>query len=368
MNRDRHSVHFLYSLVVLTIGILSWRTHHETTTTIGSKLRSTPPHPSPYCNGSSSPKQQTNVTIIIQLSGELGNHLSKLSAGVALSWILTEQFHDVTNTPPIVLVQHQAHTTKWQGAVQTLNDCFGNVGPLNVSEGEAYDIEALKRKQQQQQQQHSINDPSLDNVQLALYERLCGNQNDKDDNNELVLYSDYLVGLDDFTNVFYDAYRQLFTIDCTSDSKRPYRDEVVVYIRGFLHEMPRKGLQKGYRELSPYELLDILPTHSKKKVALLGRFPNTVLQPYQDLLQDFGWTVRIIASTSVVDDFVFLQHAFYSIGSVRSTFYFWSRLLGDGHAVLYSIRHAAYNPHPQQWNFTHPELLRRFEWPIYDLE
>eukprot|EP00979_Chaetoceros_neogracilis_P014764 scaffold4862_cov124-Chaetoceros_neogracile.AAC.1 len=77
-------------------------------------------------------KIRTNVTItvVIQLSGEMGNHLSKLANGYAKAWDLEEQYGIQTD----IWFRHQEHP-KWVRVRDSMKTCFLMAAKIDFERG-----------------------------------------------------------------------------------------------------------------------------------------------------------------------------------------------------------------------------------------
>lgn len=115
--------------------------------------------------------------------------------------------------------------------------------------------------------------------------------------------------------------------------------------------MPRRGISKGYQEISPHQSIQLFPIDgppnndndnhpTTKKVAITSRIHDPTAQAYVDYFSTHhGWSTRMVHHSKDTQDFCFLQHAHcHLIGGIRSTFVLWAGLLGNASMVtLYSI-------------------------------
>jgi hypothetical protein len=357
----------------------------------------------------------TQVNVIVQLSGETGNHLSKLAAGLGVAYALQRQSPAaeavVANTTPIphvvtanLLLRHQDHTTKWKRAVSDLIQCFPNLRNLNYSEAQSMELfmdrnhhhhqkmkdddiyfqkingndgnqfdqaihqavySAMQQQKQQQQQKWSANASSTTTTTTI---------------STLTLYSDHLVWLDHYLDRFANLYREFFRFDesaaagCCKETPDP--DEIVFHFRNFVHEMPKKGKLLGYQEISPTDLVPqaLAETTTTSKVAIVTRFPQLdVVQAYVSALETAGMHVRVLANQTSMQDFCFLMRTQYRlIGLARSTFFLWAGVLSNASIVtaysMDSVANRAKTGRPirDSYNFTNPNLAKRFRFELYN--
>jgi hypothetical protein len=299
------------------------------------------------------------VTIIItvQLSGELGNHLSKLASGVGVALSLRDDYN-LSNVQ--LRLRHQDHTDKWQNPVHDLHRCFPFARNFNFSE-------AQNDHDQQQHRYDGINSDNATVVRAAIRQiandakslSLSSTSSNRSNSTSpapppltISVRSDHLSILDYYMDRYYDVYRNYFAMDdarcCDSDEDEianendndiwPGPDEVVLHLRLFTHEMPKKGYSLGYEELTPYDLVhqalnasfpgNVIMTggfhngrrhgsnSQTKKIALVSRYPDR-LDAYVAALQDDHWSVRVIGNnnlTTTMSDFCFLRRAQYWSG------------------------------------------------------
>lgn len=146
-------------------------------------------------------------------------------------------------------------------------------------------------------------------------------------------------GMATFSFPFEEELRDVFRLDhhqCCKIHADP--DETVFHYRNFLEEMPKRGKNLGFEELSGSKIAHELFRDLKPgdKVAILTRFQNSkVVAEIKDLLQQVqGAQVRIVANNSGVEDFCLLQTAQKEVvGSMLSTFVRWGSFLGRAEKV-----------------------------------
>lgn len=299
------------------------------------------------------------IPIMIQLSGEFGNHLSKIAAGIGVAAMIHRyNHHRPSNTPKYrfttnLHIRHQDHTTKGETALQILQQCFPNL--LHIQDEEDMRVVVnqttlLNHPTQQQQQQtllwtvpnsntnpyQNVNSHHAAEVDTAIHRIMqdaisafeAMNRNDLSSattttttttTTPFIVYSNHLVGFFDvYMDRFYDLYRQYFIINetnptcgCIATTYKEDNDnsnDIVFYFRGYQIEMPKKAIKLGYEEVSPNTLVSYLQNISLhntnmdirrelQSVSIVSRFPNHT-QPYTMALTDAGYSVRIIQHSS----------------------------------------------------------------------
>jgi len=287
-----------------------------------------------------------NITIVVQLSGELGNHLSKLAAGVGVALELQRQYNI---TAVNLKLRHQPRTTKWIPAVGDLHRCFPHTAAWNASEAQEW----FDPKQQHSAHNDGINSdeaPTVDAAIRAIAEEVYNNSSDTATTPPppLVLYSNHLTLWDTYTDRYHAQFRQLFAFadDQCCGPARPYPYETVFHYRNFAQEMPRKAAALGFVEVSPVDLLhQVLLPNNATHVAVVGRFSTAdddagVVADYLQVLRAAGLSVRVLEHQTATQDFCFLratqQHL---VGHARSTFFGWAALLSSttSRITAYSI-------------------------------
>jgi hypothetical protein len=290
----------------------------------------------------------TTTEIIIQLSGQFGNHISKIAAGVAVAIELEARGRHTTLT---LLRPRRGHSGEQTAAL--LQECFPSL--RNVS--------------------FDNNHPNLVPKPLSWNQESPG---DFDDSmNEIVksktssVLVDYLSGLDLIGDRHYKALRRFFTIDCCSSESRPYR--TVFHYRNFEREMPRRGKQKGYEEISAQFVNELLHDNNDSTPILIVTPYAPDVKSYVDVLQNQGKVVHVLANSTPLQDFCMLLSATETIiGVARSTFFLWAGLLGNAPQVrAYSIdsewKRQSNSPVYDHYNWTDPELKGRFHFELYHL-
>jgi hypothetical protein len=148
------------------------------------------------------------------------------------------------------------------------------------------------------------------------------------------------------------------------------------HLRNFIVEMPNRGKDLGFEDLSPERAASTLFSHLRAgdKVAMVSRFAESDehAKPYIDALERRGLKVRLASSSSSsgMHDFCFLIRARKEIiGMAISTFFMWSAFLGDclrivAYAVDVPERRRMFGDGHVTYNFTNPILANRFSFPL----
>jgi hypothetical protein len=96
-------------------------------------------------------------TIVLQLRGEMGNHLSGLAHAKGLQWDLEEHYFNNNNnninlpnpTTPQLILRHQTKTQKWQSTRTVLRQCFPNIAALHFEQGNTPEFATAKGLQKE---------------------------------------------------------------------------------------------------------------------------------------------------------------------------------------------------------------------------
>jgi len=299
------------------------------------------------------------VTIIVQLSGELGNHLSKLAAALGVAMSLQSRYQIRSN----LVLRHQDRTNKWQHAVQDLQQCFPATRRLNVSEAQDFTGVTHRSAHLMPEIFRGINsddaetvDAALQAVAMAAYNNISSNNNDT---HSITLYSNHLSLWDVYVHRYYQQLRQFFAFDENNHNcchLRPHPHETVLHYRNFAADLPRKHLLKGYQEVSPTDLVEqllLVPTSTTAVAIVSRRHDERVHALVQALMlqpnNNNTIQVRVIANQSSVQDFCFLKSSQHQmIGNARSTFFGWAALLSSSNTSVVSA-YSIDSPTQRQW-------------------
>jgi hypothetical protein len=174
-----------------------------------------------------------SATIVVQLSGEMGNQLSKIAHGHALFlWLKREFGLDAT-----IILRHQERP-KWLRARDSVQKCFPATRSYDFSAANTLEFENRSRQQSAWlgSSLDAINNhESVANVSRALqlfahFNRSEVHEQHSSSNSNIslpFLYSNLLVMDDLFMDRFYDDYRELFRFDPACCQHRPEPDESV---------------------------------------------------------------------------------------------------------------------------------------------
>jgi hypothetical protein len=306
-------------------------------------------------------------TIVVQLRGELGNHLSTIAHGRGLQLYALELFGLESN----LLLRHQVmpdgttSNAKWEPTRQTIQRCF-NFSDWDFSRGGRW----KEFHERQAQQEHWLDFLDIKKMDSINGRRMNGLYF-KD--NQPVRAPDIERGLETFmqiliqkdrpaipqsatlslpflvsesmdNNVLIDMYldylKALFQLDQSCCGKvEPQADESVFHFRNFETEMP---IHKGtLQEVSPNQTAFVLFGHLRAgdKVVITTRFNNARAKEHIDALKARGIQVRVVEGQTGIQDFCFLTKAQKElVGNFQSTFAFWAAILGKARkAFLYTL-------------------------------
>jgi hypothetical protein len=294
-----------------------------------------------------------SISIVVQLSGEMGNHLQKIAFGRAIQNILQDRY----GLDSHLVLQHQQRGGKWVSAMQDVTQCFPNLRDYDFELGNS--VEFTKRLQQQQEWlgndnasklilPNLVSSASVDDglAYLVSLQRknITSSISNVGSNANISLPFVYAQSFVDFEYIerYNSDLRALFWFDEAACCQEvPHPDESVFHFRNYLAEMPRKGKQKGFEELNPNQTALELFGHLKRGdgVAMTSRVNNQAAQAYVQAFQARGLSVRMVTNQTGVQDFCFLAKAQKELaGMARSTFLVWAAILGNATTNwLYSI-------------------------------
>lgn len=294
----------------------------------------------------------TTTEIFIQLSGQFGNHLSKIAAGVAVALELESRGRHASLT---LLRPRRGHSGAQTAAL--LQECF----PLlrNVSfDSEIVESENHPKPLSWNHESSSDFDSIMDTIVTS---------------EATSVWVDHLSGLDLVVDRHYTALRRFFELDCCS-SQMMNSYSTVFHYRNFEREMPRRGKQKGYEEVTAQFVTDLfrdlILSNSSSPILIVTPFAPDA-KPFVDVLQNQGLVVHVLANSTPLQDFCMLLSATNSIvGLARSTFFLWAGLLGSTPQIrAYSVdsewKRQSNSPVWDYFNWTHPELKERFSFELY---
>lgn len=313
-----------------------------------------------------------NATIVVYLSGEMGNHLSVIAKAYSTKLLALERY----NIAAKLVFRHQL-VSKWTHAKRDLKKCFPKLATYDFSAANSKAFDKLQRKQAKYLARghwdparlqldsfldnktsiesalsywnQVLDSPSLFNVTAAAGE---------------VSFPFLTVGAPfcplDMLDRYHDEIQSFFEFDRSKCCHAlPSANETVFvsvvhmramfllisllthlaspmhgmkHLRNFQVELKRVYKTKGFEELSPnktaHELFDHL--HSGDKIAITTRFGGDRLIPYITALQQQGLQVRVIEKQSGPQDFCFMMSAKKElVGTFKSTFAAWAAYLGN---------------------------------------
>ena len=327
-----------------------------------------------------------DASIVIQLTGEMGNNLNKIAYGYGLQLLAERRYNITTN----LVMRHQEEHPKWRLAVQNLQQCFPNLKEFDYSAGNTVEF---REKQLQQTLyynadigvevdndadmnsavgQYLLNIPNSNevttNVALEKFSKIVKKQQTILNKNiesegfdpELVqllkqqqqgdksnpinttirlpfIYANHMV--DDYMkDILFDEYHTFFNFDNEACCNiLPDENEIVYHFRNFKTELKKATKELGFTELSPYqtatELFINATASSSNRLAITTRFDNDWTQEYVHEIQKYhpSLQIRVISDQSAVEDFCFLKSAKRElVGHDLSSFFQWAAYLGIG--------------------------------------
>lgn len=323
-------------------------------------------------------------SIIINLHGEMGNHLSLVAYGYGLHWMLQEDYNVSTK----LLFRHQPdrsgkYPRRWSNrrGIVSLQKCFpyfryriSYKNNFALAESNLYE----KRKMQQagwlgERRNHELQtDPDCQDEACirrkllafvaAIEERQLGdnvtintrNHNiDKEKTISLPFFTaTTYASLGYINDRYYERLKLLFRFDfqspecCSAKEEEELIPSTILHVRGFLHELPRVGYRLGYEELSANKTAYHLFQNTTNRITVMGRFANSTL-PYVTALQQNGFDAVFHdnkdGTNAGEQSFCYLLSVPREIvGISMSSFLVWAAYLGNAtRARLYSVRSPA---------------------------
>jgi hypothetical protein len=322
-----------------------------------------------------------NATIVIQLMGEMGNNLHKISHGLGLQ-IRASQNNITTN----LVLKHQNHK-KWYSASQNIKKCFTKLRDFDFSAGNRAEMRERELAQKLWLGAKClplVNIVNVDYNSTSLVLKtlqdvlLKGEQIPKTEEHAKIVLPYVLadphmkiIGMTQMYQ-FPREFREFFQFDDEACCAQiPDEDESVFHFRNFKTELVSATEMLGFEELSPEktanELFGKLPVGSK--VAITTRFNNENTQKYVKALEQRGLRVRVVSEQTSVQDFCFLKHAKKElVGMLSSTFFLWAAFLGDGNVRAFSVTTPLHPKSKIEFEWSVPELKDRFSHEVYQSE
>jgi hypothetical protein len=352
--------------------------------------------------------------IVVQLRGEMGNHLSSIAHGRGIQLWALEQFGIETRLMfrrQISLMPNgkEKENPKGLPSRQVIQKCFVNLQDWGfqypVTETE---YQVAEHRQQQELAQESedfiiskrdlkklgwvngrprvaknldryLIQPMDIKQSLDVFQRALHRIKDLPSRNANRISLPFLVS-DSLDNLllmdrYLDHFRYIFALDSHHSSSccraMPDPNESVFHYRNFATELAVAS--RGLEETTPNQTAQVLFGHLKPgdKVAITSRFDNEGLQVQVQALKDRGLRVRVVLGQSGIQDFCFLLHAQKElVGNFQSTFALWAAVLGRSRRVrLYTVNSRALQqrygtmmiPPRFLYKWTHPDLKDRVQ-------
>ena len=334
------------------------------------------------------PRYNRTLTLLIPLRGELCNHLMLLADAYIMKRYVERH---IVGLSIQLLGQHEVYW-KWKRAYRDLTACFPNFRDFEFSAGIHDTKHGFAAIQKQQETWLGTNASLLWNIkslaqidylkslldqqaQAAQQEQQQQARGGRAPNQTIVpLRNNSRYSLPYLTSHTFMKYRRTLHHSALYHELRDWlqfnstlpqccrsraeADEVVFHFRNFVTEIEQASVFNSYNffELSPNETAQYLfgPNHrrygnhtleTKRKMALISRFPDTAT-PFVEKLQADGWTVRRIKGQSGVQDFCFAMSAQRElVGVVLSTYAKWAGFLGNATKVrLYRVARNPQDP------------------------
>mmetsp|Transcript_11290 Transcript_11290/g.20706 ORF Transcript_11290/g.20706 Transcript_11290/m.20706 type:complete len:460 (-) Transcript_11290:87-1466(-) len=351
-------------------------------------------------------------TIVIQLMGELGNHLNSFSFYFAVRTIASTEFN--LNLTLHVRKQNQLKATTAAQNVQCLKSFWnldfdecdwlqdnGRKGELcknkiSIQSGALFGLmkssnnHTITKLAQSLQMSSTTSDGIRsflrdyvailkDESILELYRRRGVGWTI--DEPYPFLYNTERIGApDSLINEFYSRGLQEY-LAFDSDTKissgccsmLPEKDEQVFHYRSFVVDLPRRHLSWGGAELTPEKSATLLSASLSPgtKIALVsGRSTQHRVTAYKNAFSNRSFVVREIAGQSAIQDFCFLAHAQAGLwGTVQSTYVGWASLISKElqNATIYGVNYPARDVNITSRVPTNGDLARIVHYPVFDL-
>ena len=291
------------------------------TTRVKSRISTAVLHLSPLSKNST---VNNTLTIVVQLSGELGNHLSKIGTGLCVQHTIETKL----GIPTEIKLRAQDHP-KWQHAMQWTKAAFNSTRALNFRELNTPEFDAAHNAQRTWMQNlidlerlnvtgianpHMLTDgtdldeSSLSNL-LNLLNQTWTLRNEASAIDDAPISTPHVYTnslLNDYClDLTYHGLRDFFVIHEADNCKaRPHPNETVVHQRNFIAEMPRRGTEMGYEEMNETRmateiLADLEPGQN---IAIISRMDNNI-DKYVHMMEQKGLNARYIRGQNGNQDF-----------------------------------------------------------------
>ncbi len=320
-----------------------------------------------------------NGTIIVQLSGEMGNNLHKLAFGRGLQLMAEREY----NLQLPLVLRHQEHP-KWISTRRNLQKCFPNLRHIDFRSGNTDEFSNRKIEQKiwlgvdaeglvLQGNDFSSMMKVLENLKDIANGKSKTNVTtsiDKTPQSNIHLpyvFADKMVDwhiLDRYRKELLEWLEFDYESCCPVDL--PEAEESVFHFRNFVTELQSATSPMGFDELPPYRTAHELLGHLQvgDKVAITTRFNNNVTQEYVQALKERGLQIRVVTGNSDTEDFCFLAKTQKElVGGQRSSFFTWAAFLGisggDGSGIQF-VR--SYSVHLSPESLIKDALQLPYQW------
>lgn len=355
------------------------------------------------------------LTLLVHLSGELGNHLSLLANAYLVQRYVERELPGVT----IHMVGVHQNAPKWKTAGQDLKLCFNKFANFHLEGGiwenddddnnhphhHDYSFREIReRRKIWLGKNTSLLVNVLTPLQIQFLKSLLDQQARGDPQAPpippLLLHHTttttttqyslpYLVAkrfaqpqeiLENAT--IYQEIRSLFEFNhrnCCREKAQP--DEMVWHFRNFATDIQRPAVLQQHLELSPLDTARILllpdspqdnnnRSRIPKQIAIISRFTNEELDHYVEALQQrqqhSQGQIRVLRGQTGVQDFCLALSAFYLVGMTTSTYALWAGILGNATTVRwYSVDPSKALSSWQQKQLAHVIQGREFWIEVY---
>mmetsp|Transcript_1291 Transcript_1291/g.2730 ORF Transcript_1291/g.2730 Transcript_1291/m.2730 type:complete len:433 (+) Transcript_1291:114-1412(+) len=290
-----------------------------------------------------------NASMVIQLGGEMGNQLSMISVGLAL-----RQQARYLGIHARIVLRHQDHS-KWMRAREATQTCFIKTKSMDFEAANTEEFSQISKAQTDWLGKNNTflfidNESTNEDMDHSL--KYWKEVLDRQDRPSVVLKNASPVSVphlfvnryikNEQLDLHFDDIRDFFRFDHERCCKlRASAEEIVLHMRLFLTEMPRRGRLLGFEELSPMKVANELfhNTNRGENITILSRFSDHNVKPYKDALDAVGFQTRVLSGQEGVEDFCYLMSATKEIvGTEQSSFFKFAAVLGNAtKARLYFV-------------------------------
>lgn len=151
----------------------------------------------------------------------------------------------------------------------------------------------------------------------------------------------------------------------------PEPDEHVFHYRSFVVDLPKTHIGWGGAELVPAKAAELLSQSVPpgSRVALVaGRAAPHRVQAYKEAFHNRSLVVRAVSGQSAIQDFCFLAHAQAGLwGTVQSSYVNWASLISTKlqHATLYGVNYPARKKNVTGRTSSNMEMRQLIHWPVF---